>query len=63
MARRIRARIRKDRCKRTGKVSFVNELEAKMALAIRQANDKGEIRTYRCGNHWHLTSQEKRHED
>lgn len=46
-------------CKRARKVSFKNELEAKMALAQRIRQDKGEQRYYKCnfGEHYHLTSQ------
>lgn len=44
------------------KVIFHTELDAKIALAGRLAKDKGEVRYYKCdiGNHWHLTSQERR---
>lgn len=46
-------------CKRARKVAFANELEAKMALAQRIRQDKGEQRYYQCSfdNHFHLTSQ------
>ena len=49
------------RC-RSQKVIFKTELDAKIALASRVWKDKGEVRHYKCeiGNHWHLTSQEKR---
>lgn len=45
-----------------GKVIFKTELDAKMALAWRIRRDKGEKRYYRCelGNHFHLTSQDRR---
>ncbi len=50
-------------CPRARKVIFPNELEAKIALAQRQRQDKGEKRYYPCnfGKHYHLTSQEARH--
>lgn len=46
-------------CKRARKVSFRNELDAKIALAQRQRQEKGERRYYPCnfGPHFHLTSQ------
>lgn len=50
-------------CKRARKVSFANELEAKIALAQRLRQEKGEIRYYQCQfspknhPHFHLTSQ------
>lgn len=47
-------------CNRAGKVIFRTELDAKIALARRVWNDKGERRIYPCGDHFHLTSQEKR---
>jgi hypothetical protein len=52
------------RCK-YGKVIIHTELDAKIALAIRRARDKGEIDYYVCDahgvdKHWHLTSQEDR---
>lgn len=43
-------------CNRCGKVCFNTELDAKIALADRIKKDKGEIRHYRCGRYWHLTS-------
>lgn len=46
-------------CNRTGKVCFHTELDAKIVLAGRLAKDKGEIRYYQCGGHFHLTSQPK----
>jgi len=48
------------KCNRSGKVVFKTELDAMIALAQRQKQDKGEKRYYECGNHFHLTSQEKR---
>lgn len=51
---------RSRRCNREGKVIFEDELNAKIALARRVWKDKGEQRVYRCGNHYHLTSQEKK---
>ena len=42
-----------------GLVVFPDELGAKIALAGRVARDKGEIRYFKCGNHFHLTSQPK----
>lgn len=41
---------------------YVDEIAAKLALAKIQSRDssrrpKSERRAYRCGNHWHLTSQ------
>lgn len=48
------------RCNRTGKVKF-DEIGAKLALARRVWGDKGEIRYYKCGRHYHLTSQESKH--
>lgn len=44
-------------CKKCYKVCYRDELEAKMALAVRVWKDKGEIRAYRCGRVWHLTSE------
>ena len=35
-------------CQRARKVSFATELDAKMALASRINQDKGEIRYYEC---------------
>lgn len=46
-------------CNRTGKIIFHTELDAKIVLAGRFVRDKGEIRYYQCGKHWHLTSKEK----
>ena len=49
-------------CQRARKVSFATELDAKMALASRINQDKGEIRYYECQYapaahpHFHLTS-------
>lgn len=49
-------------CQRARKVSFATELDAKMALASRINQDKGEIRYYECQYahknhpHYHLTS-------
>ena len=40
---------------------FETELDAMIALAFRQAKEKGEKRYYRCGKHFHLTSQESKH--
>lgn len=53
MARRV------EYCRRARKVSFIDELAAKIALAERVRKDKGEIRYYACnfGNHYHLTSE------
>jgi len=46
-------------CKKARKVAFVNELEAKIALAQRIRQEKGECRYYKCnfGDHYHLTSE------
>jgi hypothetical protein len=46
-------------CKRARKVSFLDELDAKIALAQRKRQEKGERRYYKCnfGDHYHLTSQ------
>ncbi|WNO27828.1 hypothetical protein SEA_HUWBERT_77 [Microbacterium phage Huwbert] len=46
-------------CRRARKVSFVDEIAAKLALAERIRKDKGEVRQYKCnfGNHYHLTSE------
>ena len=59
------AKKQRRRCNRAGnKVIFVTELDAKVALARRVWNDKGEKRYYPCKGshplHYHLTSQEKR---
>lgn len=53
-----------DFCNRAHKVIFHTDLDAKIALAERIAKDKGERRFYRCkfANHYHLTSQEARHQ-
>ena len=50
-------------CKRGGrdKVIFRTILDAKIALAKRMHDDRGEIRFYKCGNHYHLTSQVRNH--
>ena len=50
-------------CNRARKVVFHTELDAKIALAQRVRQDKGERRYYKCRffNHYHLTSQEGRH--
>jgi hypothetical protein len=47
-------------CRRTRKVQFHTELDAKIALAPRVRKDKGEIRYYQCEfcNGWHLSSQD-----
>lgn len=50
------------RCSRERKIIFRTELDAMIALARRQNKDKGEIRYYPCGDHWHLTSQEQKTE-
>ena len=52
------------RCK-YGKVIIHTELDAKIALAKRIRQDRGEIRYYPCDahgvkRHWHLTSQAER---
>lgn len=46
----------------THKVKFRTQLDAKIVLAKRIRQDKGELREYRCPRcgAWHLTSQEKR---
>lgn len=44
-------------CNKSGKVLLETELDAKIVLAGRSARDKGEVRYYQCGKHWHLTSQ------
>lgn len=48
-------------CPETHKVAFRDELDAKMALARRIRNDKGEVRVYQCPfcHKFHLTSQKK----
>jgi hypothetical protein len=51
---------RRYRCNREHKFIFWTELDAKMALATRVWKDKGEIRYYPCGDHFHLTSQERK---
>jgi len=53
------------KCKTTGKVSFRDEIAAKIALgrlAARPLRERKEQRTYACPfcHHWHLTSQEVR---
>ena len=52
------------RCKKTGKVIFRDEIDAKIALAARVWKDKGEQRYYPCNahgqrTHFHLTSWEE----
>lgn len=49
-------------CKRTGKVRYRTELDAKIRLAKLQWKDHGEKRCYRCPfcRGWHTTSQEKK---
>lgn len=55
-----------DWCAKARKVSFSDELAAKIALAERLHKDKGEIRYYKCKHHtrgpkhYHLTSEKKR---
>lgn len=48
-------------CRRARKVSFGDELAAKIALAERMRKDKGEVRYYECnfGPHFHLTSEKE----
>lgn len=48
-----------EKCSRTGLVIFSTELDAKIVLAYRQYNDRGEKRYFRCGKHFHLTAQDK----
>jgi hypothetical protein len=50
------------KCRRTGKVIFREEIEAKIALSRRVWKDKGERRYYPCkfGKHYHLTSEEQK---
>jgi hypothetical protein len=49
------------KCPTTGKFQFRDELAAKIALAKRSRQDKGERRAYRCEfcHRWHLTSKER----
>lgn len=52
------------RCKH-GKVILHTELDAKIALAKRLRQDRGEVRYYPCNAHgvkphWHLSSQQQR---
>lgn len=47
------------------KQRYRDEITAKLALAKIQVRDspkrpKTERRAYPCGNHWHLTSQERK---
>ena len=56
MTRRTRRGLK--RCPQTKLVILKDELEAKVVLAYRQNRDKGEKRYFRCGDHYHLTSQE-----
>ena len=62
----LKSTRRIDYCKRMRKVAFKTELDAKIALAQRLRQDKGEIRYYPCPvkhhgeTHFHLTSQDKR---
>jgi len=54
------------KCKTTGKVSFRDEIAAKIALGrlmARPLRERKEQRTYLCSfcHYWHLTSQEVRH--
>ncbi len=60
VARRKRKEPRFKRCNRNNHRIIPSELEAKIALANRQRKDKGEIRIFRCGTHWHLTSQDQK---
>lgn len=54
----------KKKCRRTGKVKWRSELDARMAMAnidfkMRSANRDKEIRAYQCPfcEFWHLTHQ------
>jgi hypothetical protein len=51
------------RCNRTHLVVFDTELEAKMVLASRMHRDKGEVRYFECGDHFHLTSEPRMQDD
>jgi len=51
------------RCNKEHKVMLRTELDAMIALADSQRRDKDVIRYYPCGDHFHLTSQEKRGEE
>jgi hypothetical protein len=53
------------KCRTTGKISFRDEIAAKIALGhlmARPLRERKEQRTYFCSfcHHWHLTSQEVR---
>lgn len=58
MAMSKRPRLR--RCGISGLVILDTELQAKIVLAKRIREDKGEKRYFRCQNHFHLTKQEQR---
>jgi hypothetical protein len=54
------------KCKPCGKVSFRDEIAAKIVLGrlmSRPLRERKEQRAYPCpfGQYWHLTGQEKRH--
>lgn len=51
------------RCNKTGLIIFPDELEAKIVLARRVWKDKGEKRTFPCGNHFHLSADDRSLED
>lgn len=57
----------KRKCRRSGKIKWRTELDAKLAMAnidykMRAATKEKEIRAYRCPfcDYWHLTHQEPR---
>lgn len=58
----VSATSRTKSCKPCKKVSFKDEIAAKIALAGRSRKDKGEVRCYKCpeGHGWHLTSKKQR---
>ncbi|MCA1807240.1 MAG: hypothetical protein LC687_05255 [Actinobacteria bacterium] len=56
MTRHRASRKKLIRCSHTGLVVFNSELEAKIVLAHRIRRDKGEIRYFSCGDHFHLAA-------
>ena len=63
MAKHLKRRKRKGylaRCNISGLVILSTELDAKLALATRIRKDTGEKRYFRCGSHFHLTSEDAR---
>lgn len=53
------SQVKTKRCSHCLKVSFLDEISAKIVLAKRSYKEKGERRVYPCpfGKGWHLTSK------